>query len=403
MNAVPGDNAPGGAAAEDAAPVNVAPGGAAPGGAMHPGDGTRVVHAGVPEPVPGTPFLPSPMFAAPYHLDPVAGPQEGVDGYGRSDNPTYRGLERAIGELEGGECVAFASGMAAITAVLLATLRGGDAVVLPSDGYFLTRAFAAEHLPGRGIEVRTMPTAGPYPAFDGVRLLLLETPSNPGLDVCDVAELAARAHAAGGLVAVDNTTPTPLGQRPLDLGADFSVASGTKALTGHSDMLLGYVCARDPELVAMIRTWRARTGGIPGPFEAWLAHRSLGTLDLRLARQTANAAAVAELLAGHPAVASVRWPGRPGDPAHEAAARQMRRVPGVVTFTLADKAAVDRFLAASALVFAATSFGGLHTSADRRAQWGDDVPEGLVRLSCGVEDAADLVADVRRALDAALG
>nr|BFE62820.1 cystathionine gamma-lyase [Dactylosporangium thailandense] len=366
------------------------------------GDGTRVVHAGVPAAVAGEPFLPSPVFVAPYHLDPVAGPKPGVDGYGRSDNRTYRNLEKAIGDLEGGECVVFASGMAAITAVLLATLRAGETVVLPSDGYFLTRAFAGEHLPGRGIEVRTMPTAGPYPSLDDVRLLLLETPSNPGLDVCDIAGLAARAHAGGGLVAVDNTTPTPLGQRPLDLGADFSVASATKALTGHSDMLLGYVCARDPQLVESIRTWRARTGGIPGAFEAWLAHRSLGTLDLRLSRQTANAAAVTELLAGHPAVASVRWPGRPGDPAFEAAARQMRRIPGVVTFVLADKAAVDHFLEASELVFAATSFGGLHSSADRRAQWGDDAPDGLVRFSCGVEDTADLVADVRRALDATL-
>ncbi|WP_261963209.1 cystathionine gamma-lyase [Dactylosporangium matsuzakiense] len=360
------------------------------------------MHAGVPAAVAGEPFLPSPVFGAPYHLDPVAGPQAGVNGYGRTDNPTYRSLEQAIGELEGGECVVFASGMAAISAVLLSTLRAGDTVVLPSDGYFLTRAFATEHLPARGVEVRTMPTPGPYPALDDVRLLLLETPSNPGLDVCDIADLAARTRAGGGLVAVDNTTPTPLGQRPLDLGADFSVASATKALTGHSDMLLGYVCARDPELIAAIRTWRGRTGGIPGAFEAWLAHRSLGTLDLRLARQTANAAAVAELLAGHPAVASVRWPGRAGDPAYAAATRQMRRIPGVVTFVLADKAAVDRFLTTSDLVFAATSFGGLHSSADRRAQWGDDAPEGLVRLSCGVEDTEDLIADVRRALDAAI-
>ncbi|WP_238013008.1 cystathionine gamma-lyase [Dactylosporangium sp. AC04546] len=365
------------------------------------GDGTRAVHAGLPAPVPGRPFLPGPVPAAPYHLDPVAGPQPGVDGYGRTDNSTYRALETAIGELEGGECVVFASGMAAVTAVLLTTLRGGDTLVLPGDGYYLTRVFAAEHLPERGVTVLTAPTSGPYPAFDDVRLLLLETPSNPGLDVCDLGGLAAAVHAHGGLVAVDNTTPTPLGQRPLDHGADFSVASGTKALTGHSDLLLGYVCTRDPQLAATIRTWRGRTGAVPGPFEAWLAHRSLGTLDLRLARQSANAAAVADVLAGHPAVRSVRWPGRPEDPAYGLAKRQMRRVPGVVTFTLADKAAVDRFLDASELVFAATSFGGLHTSADRRAQWGDDAPEGLVRFSCGIEDTADLVADLRRALDAA--
>lgn len=367
------------------------------------GDGTRAVHAGLPEPVPGEPFLPSPAFGAPYHLDPVRGPQPGVDGYGRTDNRTYRTLEAAIGQLEGGECVVFASGMAAVTAVLLQTLRSGDTVVLPSDGYYRTRAFAEEHLPERGIGVLSAPTAGPYPDLAGVRLLFLETPANPGLDVCDIADLAARAHAHGGLVAVDNTTATPLGQRPLDLGADLSVGSGTKALTGHSDILLGYVCTRDPDLAAALRSWRGSTGAIPGPFEAWLAHRSLGTLDLRLARQSANAAAVAELLAGHPAVRVVRWPGRPGDPAHELASRQMRRIPGVVTFTLADKAAVDRFLRASRLVFAATSFGGLHTSADRRAQWGDATPDGLVRFSCGIEDTGDLVADVRQALDAALG
>jgi cystathionine gamma-lyase len=364
------------------------------------GDGTRAVHAGLPQPVPGEPFLPSPAFGAPYHVDPVQGPQPGVDGYGRTDNRTYRFLESAIGGLEGGECVVFASGMAAITAVLLTTLRAGDAVLLPQDGYYRTRAFATQYLSERNVTVATAPTAGPYPPFEGLRLLLLETPANPGLDVCDIADLAVRVHGHGGLVAVDNTTATPLGQRPLDFGADFSVASGTKALTGHSDLLLGYVCTRDPDLAAAVRSWRGSTGAIPGPFEVWLAHRSLGTLDLRLARQAATAAAVADLLAGHAAVRSVRWPGRPEDPAFELAGRQMRRIPGVVTFLLADKAAVERFLVASELVFAATSFGGLHTSADRRAQWGDDTPEGLVRLSCGVEDTADIVADLRRALDA---
>jgi cystathionine gamma-lyase len=142
-------------------------------------------------------------------------------------------------------------------------------------------------------------------------------------------------------------------------------------------------------------------GAIPGPFEVWLAHRSLGTLDLRLARQSANAAAVADLAASHPVVREVRWPGLATDPGYELARRQLRRIPGIVTITLADKPAVDRFLTASRLVLAATSFGGLHTTADRRAQWGDTTPEGLLRISCGVEDPADLVADLRGALDAA--
>jgi cystathionine gamma-lyase len=363
------------------------------------GDGTRVIHAGMPAPVPGQPFLSGPVFAAPYHLDPVNGPQPGLDGYGRNDNPTYRALETAIGELEGGECVVFASGLAAVSAVLMASLRPGDGLFVPADGYYLTRSFAVSHLAERGVRVRNVPTTGPYPSFVDTQLVLLETPTNPGLEVCDIARVSAEAHAAGALVAVDNTTPTPLGQRPLDLGADLSVASGTKALTGHSDLLLGYVCGRDPELMARIRTWRTTTGAIPGPFEAWLAHRSLGTLDLRLARQSANAQAVATALAAHPAVRAVRWPGLPGDPAYPIAHRQMRRIPGVVTFTLDGKDAVSRLFAGSKLLYAATSFGGLHSTADRRAQWGDDAPEGLLRLSCGVEDTADLVVDLMQALD----
>jgi cystathionine gamma-lyase len=367
------------------------------------GDGTRVVHAGLPEPVPGEPFLPGPVFAAPYHLDPVAGPAAAPDGYGRPDNPTWRRLESAIGALEGGDCLTFASGMAAISGTLLAVLRPGETVVLPADGYYTVRSFAASTLDSLGVSVRLVPTAGPYPPFDGVRLILLETPANPGLAVCDLAALAAAAHAAGALVAVDNTTATPLGQRPLDLGADLVLASGTKALTGHSDVLLGYAVTRDATLLDTLRTWRNQTGGIPGAFEAWLAHRSLSTLDLRLARQSANAAAVAAVLARHPEVSGLRWPGLPGDPAHELATRQMRRIPGVLSFELRSAAHVARFLTASRLVSAATSFGGLHTTADRRAQWGDDVDEGFLRLSCGCEDAADLVADIGGALDKVSG
>jgi cystathionine gamma-lyase len=365
------------------------------------GDGTRCVRAGLPAAVPGEPFLPGPVLASIYHLDPVAGPMPGVDGYGRPDNASRRGLEAAIGALEGGECVAFASGMAAVSAVLLVLARSGDTVVVPADGYYKSRAFAVSSMPTRGVTVLTAPTAGPYPALDGVRLLLLETPANPGLDVCDIAALAADARAAGALVAVDNTTATPLGQRPLDLGADLVVASGTKALAGHADLLFGYVCTRVPELTILLREWRDTTGSIPGPFDSWLAHRSLATLDLRLARQSGNAAAVAAMLAEHAAVRLVRWPGLPADPAYAVAAKQMRRIPGVVMFELASRQHVERFLLASRLVSAATSFGGTHTTADRRAQWGDDTPEGLVRLSCGIEDTADLLADITAALASA--
>jgi cystathionine gamma-lyase len=157
---------------------------------------------------------------------------------------------------------------------------------------------------------------------------------------------------------------------------------------------------RDDALLDRLRTWRGHTGALPGPFEAWLGHRSMSTLDLRLARQAATAAAVADLLARHPAVSGVRWPWRAGDPSFDLAGRQMLRPNGVVSGELADEAAVGRLLAASALWTAATSFGGVHSTLDRRAQWGgDDVPAGFVRLSCGIEDTADLVADLSAALD----
>ncbi|MFF5293474.1 cystathionine gamma-lyase [Paractinoplanes globisporus] len=362
-------------------------------------DGTRAVHAGLPEPVVGEPFLPSPVFAAPYHLDPVEGP--GQNDYARTQHPTRRQLEAAIGQLEGAPTLVFASGQAAITALLLSTLRAGDTVALPSDGYFTVRAFAQGTLRDLGVASITVPTAGPYPDFAGVRLVLLETPANPGLDVCDIEAVAAAAHAAGALVAVDNTTPTPLGQNPLALGADVVVASGTKALTGHSDVLLGYVATPDDAVFAKVETWRKQTGAVPGAFDCWLAHRSIATLDLRLARQTANAAAIATMLLERPDVTGVRWPGLESDPAYAVAKAQMRRIPGVVSFDLGTADRVARFLTAASLVFAATSFGGVHTTADRRAQWGDDTSPGFVRLSCGIEDTADLVADLKAALDEA--
>jgi cystathionine gamma-lyase len=363
------------------------------------GDGTRSVHAGLPEPVPGQPFLPGPVFAAPYHLDPVTGP--GENGYARTDSPTRRGLEAAIGELEGGDTLVFSTGQAAITAVLLTVLRPGDTVMLPADGYFTVRAFAVATLQELGIRTVYAATAGPYPAYDGVKLVLLESPANPGLDVCDIAAVASAARSAGALVAVDNTAATPLGQRPLELGADIVVASGTKALTGHSDLLLGYVATNSAALLTALRTWRAQTGAVPGAFDAWLAHRSLATLDLRFGRQSANAAAVAALLTARPDVIGVRWPGLPDDPSYPVAATQMRRIPGIVSFDLGSAERVGRFLQASRLVFAATSFGGLHTSADRRAQFGDDTAPGFVRLSCGIEDTVDLIADLTTALDTA--
>lgn len=359
------------------------------------GDGTRCVHGGHPAVAPGEPLHAGPVLSSTFELG-IPGDPTPEHFYGRAGNPTWRALEDAIGALDGGECVLFASGMAAIGAVLRLGAAKGP-LVLPSDGYYLARSLAHGELAPLGVEVREAPTPGPWPVA-GAALLMVETPSNPGLDVADIAAAADAAHAAGALLAVDNTTATPLGQRPLDLGADLVVASDTKALAGHGDVVLGHVSTCDPGLAAALREARSRGGAVPGPMEAWLAHRGLGTLDLRLARQAENARALAEALRAHAGVTDVRWPGLADDPAHAVAARQMRRWNGVLRATLPSEAAVGAFLAASRLVGSATSFGGLRTTADRRARWGDAVAPGLLRISAGCEDTADLVADVIGAL-----
>ena len=365
-------------------------------------DATRVIRAGVPEPSQGAPFLPGPTFASTYHLagDPAGAAYQ----YGRYHNPTWTQYEHALDELEGGPTVAFASGIAAVAAVLGSVLHAGDVLVMPSDGYYAARTLAADYFAGLGVQVRTAPTAGNAQAqcLDGAKLLWLESPSNPGLDVCDIGALAREAHARHALVAVDNTTPTVLGQRPLALGADFSVASDTKALSGHSDLLLGHVAARDPEWAQRLQAWRTRMGSIPGPMEVWLAHRALATLDVRLERICANALGIAGWLATRREVRGVRYPGLPNDPSHAIAARQMSRYGPIVCFELADRAAAERFLNACKIVHQATSFGGLHTTAERRARWGGDkVAEGFIRVSVGCEHVEDLIADLDQALTAA--
>ncbi|MEU3612616.1 cystathionine gamma-lyase [Streptomyces sp. NPDC006872] len=371
-----------------------------PGGA---GEGTRAVRAGLPEPVKYEPILPGPVFAAHFHLP---GEPTGPYTYGRDENPTWTHLEHAIGELEAPgqddvETLAFASGMAAISSVLFSQLRAGDTVVLPDDGYQALPLVRAQ-LEAYGIEVRTAPTRdnAQLDVLDGAKLLWIESPSNPGLDVCDIRRLVEAAHARGALVAVDNTLATPLGQRPLALGADFSVASGTKQLTGHGDILLGYVTGRAGEPMMAVRRWRKIVGAIPGPMEAWLAHRSIATLQLRVDRQNTSALAVAQALRGRPEVSGLRYPGLPDDPSHKVASQQMRRYGCVVSFTLPTRARAERFLEALRLVDDATSFGSVRSTAERRGRWGGDaVPEGFIRLSVGAEDPEDLVADVLRALE----
>ena len=367
------------------------------------GEGTRAIHAGLPAPSQGEPFLPGPVFAAPHHMCGEADADQFA--YQRHGNPTWTRYERALAELEGGgEVTVFASGMAAAAGVLFSLLGPGQALVAPGDGYPGVRTLARERLEPFGVDVRLVPTDDEQiaTAIEGARLVWVETPSNPGLDTCDITALADEVHAAGGLLAVDNTLATPLHQRPLDLGADLSMASGTKYLSGHSDLLMGHVAVRDPLLAEALAGWRTQSGSTPGPFETWLAHRSLATLELRLERQCANAQSVAEMLSKRDDVVALRYPGLPSDPAHAVAAAQMRRFGAVIGLTVGSRSRAERFLAASRLVFEATSFGGVHSTGERRARWGTDaVPEGFIRLSVGCEDLDDLLTDLSGALDVA--
>lgn len=359
----------------------------------------RMLHHGAERRRPGDMVGPAISPAATYHLpgDP-AGPYQ----YGRWSNPTWDALEEALSILEDAETVIVPSGMAAIAAALYATLQAGDRVLLPADGYGATRAFAEGWLKPMGVAADTAPTRevegrdlAPY------RVVFLETPSNPGLDLCDIAAVAAKAKAAGALVIADNTTMTPLGQRPLDLGADMVVASDTKALNGHSDALFGHVATRRPDLAAKVRDWRKLAGAVPSPFDAFLVHRGLETLELRFERMCRSALTIAERLVGHRKLTSVVYPGLPSHPAHNLAASQMHAFGPLIALTLADKASAERFIVGCPSIRPATSFGSLHSSAERRQRWGDAVADGFVRLSIGCEPTEALWADIRSALDSA--
>lgn len=363
--------------------------------------GTKVIRAGMLPAIQGESFLAGVTFAGSYYAagDPASSPYT----YGRYHNPTWTQYESALSELEGGIALSFASGMAAVAAVFGTTLRAGDVLVMPSDSYYTSRLLADGFFKEIGVKVRKAPTAGNAQAehLDGAKLLWLETPTNPGLDVCDIRALVEAAHQQGVLVAVDNTTPTVIGQCPLGLDADFSVASDTKALTGHADLVLGHVAVRDRSLADKLHAWRSQFGAVPGPMEVWLAHRSLATLELRLERQSHNALKVAQYLSARPEIDGLRYPGLSSDTAYEVARQQMQFFGPVVSFVLADRTRAEQFLNSCKLITEATSFGSVHTTAERRARWGGDVvPEGFIRLSVGCEDLEDILADIEQALGA---
>ena len=361
------------------------------------GDSTRSVKAVGSEAIPGAPVTPPPVPASTYHLSPDEA--EPLDSYGRSSNPTWRQLESALAELEGAAAaLTFGSGMAAITSVLRVLAKPRSKLVVPADGYYQVRRYAAEYLAPQGVTVIEANSSDICDAAVDADVVLAETPVNPSLDVVDLHHLAMTCRGRGAVLVVDNTTATPLGQQPLSLGADLVVASATKALSGHSDLVAGYVAGSHAELMAAVERDRLLAGPILGAFEAWLVLRSLGSAGLRYERQCHNAQALAVMLRAHPAVRSVRYPGLPDDPSHQVASLQMKRFGGLVAVELADAAAVHALVERSSLLIASTSFGGIHTSVDRRARWGDPVDDGFARISLGIEDTDDLIADIDQAL-----
>lgn len=363
---------------------------------------TLIVHAGYGKSSEPGPFLRGPQFSSTYTTP--GDPSQHALTYGRFHNPTWTAWEDALGVLEGGQAIAFASGMAAVAAVFGVSLQRGDVAVLPADCYYAIRKVASTWLESIGVQIRLAPTRGnaQAAALEGARLLWIESPTNPMLDVCDIRGLVDAARTRGTLVAVDNTTATAYLQQPLALGATFVVASDTKGLTGHSDLILGHVATTDGELADALRSWRTYHGAIPGPMEVWLAHRSLLTLPVRASRQCATAQQLADLLVSRPDISAVHYPGLPDHPGHAVAARQMQAFGTLVSFDLGTRARAEAFLAALTLVREATSFGGVHSIAERRARWGGDaVSEGFIRFSVGCEAAEDILTDVTNALQAA--
>jgi cystathionine beta-lyase/cystathionine gamma-synthase len=358
-----------------------------------------VVHGGGRQEL-GEPTVPPPVLAT--ILASAGSP--GPDDYGRGGNPTWAALERALGGLEDADAVVFSSGQAASMALMLALARDRDRILLPRDGYYNARALAERLRPSGAVPVPA--DLGDAAEVErelaaGRTLLWAESPTNPLLRVADLAALGQLAAAAGAPMIVDNTVATGLLQQPLELGAVASLCSLTKSASGHSDVIAGAVMTRDAALAAELRTWRTLGGGILGPMEAWLAIRGLRTLPLRIERQSATALAVAIHLAAHPRVTAVHYPGV-GEPVAVALARaQMPRGFGpLLSFEVDGTAAdADAVVLAAQLIVPATSFGGVESTWERRDRWpGEAAPASLIRLSVGIEPAADLIADIDRAL-----
>ncbi|MFN2518387.1 MAG: PLP-dependent aspartate aminotransferase family protein [Jatrophihabitantaceae bacterium] len=359
-----------------------------------------VVASGRPPRTPRAPMSTPIVLSAPFQHGPD-------DNYylrqGSSD--TIRAFEDAVGALEGGNALAFGSGMAAIAAVVEGQPTGAVAVV-PEAGYSgCVTLFDEQQRMGR-MQVRpvdTTDTAAVVAALDGADLLWLESVTNPLMGVADLAELISAAHDVGAIVCVDSTFSTPLVVRPLEHGADVVMHSATKYLSGHSDLLMGVLITRSAPLGVALKLRRDLTGGLPGALESYLALRGLRTLALRMERAQANAYDLASRLAGHPSVTRVRFPGLASDPGHERATRLHRGYGAIISFELAGSADdAERVCQSVHLISHATSLGGVESLIERRARHAVDsahgAPPTLLRLSVGIEHVEDLWADLVRAL-----
>jgi len=371
--------------------------------ALHPD--TVAVTAGRPPRVQGGPVNPPVVLSSTYVSQGIPGDELL---YARAGNETWVPFEETLAALEHGtHAVVLGSGMAAIAAALGDVPPGGT-VVVPRHAYQVSLGYLDDLARRHDVEVRRVDVADTdavLAALDGADLLLAESPTNPMLEVADLPAILTAARERGVTSVVDNTFATPLGQRPLELGADVVVHSVTKYLAGHSDVVLGAVVTSDDAIADRIRAYRTLHGAIAGPLEVYLALRGLRTLHLRVERAAANAAELARRLDAHPAVAEVRHPSLPHDPGHRRAAAQMAHFGAIVGVRpVGGPAAADAVVAAVRLWLPATSLGGVESMLERRRRFATEsptVPEDLLRLSVGVEDVEDLWADLAAALDAA--
>jgi cystathionine gamma-synthase len=364
---------------------------------------TVAVTAGRPERVVDAPLNPPVVFASTYvgaHDTSAA-----TIGYGRYGNPTWQALERALGALEGGRAITFASGMAAAHAVLELMPTGG-VIVIPQNCYVGVAEAIDQRAARYGWQVRRVNVADTtevLTAADGADVVWIESPSNPTIEVADLSTLGKNL-SPSSLFVVDNTFATPLLQRPLASGADIVLHSATKMLSGHSDVVLGALVTRADDMHTFegLDAIRRSFGAAPGPMEAYLALRGLRTLPLRLAQAQASAQVLAERLVAHDGVQRVRFPGLVSDPSHDVARRTMSGFGSLISIDLADATTADAFVDGCSLWVFATSLGGVESTLERRRRWKSElpsIPEGLVRLSVGIEHVEDLWSDLAQSLD----